>query len=1049
VWTDENKMFALKYAYKSLMRRKQKNLTIIIAIALGVALYVGVQMGDAGLKETIIKSNYDTLYRTDLQVSGELDPLIPQNITDTILEISSADKIASLDPRIEYYGAVYSDGLIENDVLISGIDPSIEDAGEFGTFLNEDNADIDASTILTQVAQDDPLDIPVKALVSTTMSEELTLDIGDEMIISFDIGNGSFVDLSLIADTIFSDTKGRGIEGSGEFSDRTSHVYIHLFEFQRRLLPEFRNHVNYIAITLDTEKTGLDRSVSKVDKNSGDIPGKGQITDIEDEIRNRLEFENMEDIRVYSRRIIIAEDVVFSLNELTGVLNLFVYILNTIALLLIVNVQIMSVDDRKNQTAVLRAIGAAKGSITRVFLIEASVVGILGGLLGTLFGIPISTMIITLVAAAFNAPTGDSSLDPGVVIQAVIFGIIISIITAVLPAMRSTGESVANALRGISAPKQPRKGYLTLIFGVLFVIFGLMSTQNAGWKTFEDQQSMVVALGLTIAGLAFLLTTVMDRRISLSIAGFILWGLAVFVLLVSIKWAESGNPNNLMTFIMFYSIIGATLLISANYDIIMKSLSKALFVFPKLRPIARVTTTGMVGRKTRGVLVFTIFSIILTMNVMIFSTAESIKIGVVDEHNWRTDGVDVVVDVQTPVPGIAENISSIETVQNVFAFRKTWIPFYRDDPSVPGLIEEPDVNFIPVTEVPESVINPSGDWGEDSLRLIFWGALSGDEDGAVSEDSIEVGTSNDKHRNISAQVFDSFYTGRIRSRERTYTVDQNREKYVTEIQQMIIGGTFGSFAGIGHGQSIYMENKGGEMEEMYVGANMFDMMGEGDSFGWGLMVTPSIAQSLPQFDRIPNPNLFLVRSSVDWYDSDSDRTDLANEIETRLNDLSDDTSLSSIYGGLLVGATSRIVKEEVEEYNFANAAFWDFLGIFTSIGLFIGVIGMSIIAIRSVSERIREIGMMRSIGFERKSVVQGVIIEIMMLSLLGLIVGLINGILFTIAIARNMFGVPEHYPTELLTLYIAGVIFISVIAGVIPGYRASRVTPSQALRYTG
>ena len=106
---------------------------------------------------------------------------------------------------------------------------------------------------------------------------------------------------------------------------------------------------------------------------------------------------------------------------------------------------------------------------------------------------------------------------------------------------------------------------------------------------------------------------------------------------------------------MFYSIIGATLLISENYDLIMRALNKALFIIPKLRPIARVTTTGMVGRKTRGVLVFTIFSIILTMNVMIFSTAESIKIGVVDEHNWRSDDIDIVVDAQTPVPGIAEN----------------------------------------------------------------------------------------------------------------------------------------------------------------------------------------------------------------------------------------------------------------------------------------------------------------------------------------------------------------------------------------------------------
>lgn len=72
-----------------------------------------------------------------------------------------------------------------------------------------------------------------------------------------------------------------------------------------------------------------------------------------------------------------------------------------------------------------------------------------------------------------------------------------------------------------------------------------------------------------------------------------------------------------------------------------------------------------------------------------------------------------------------------------------------------------------------------------------------------------------------------------------------------------------------------------------------------------------------------------------------------------------------------------------------------------------------------------------------------------MLAFLGLVVGVINGVLFTIAIAKNLFEIEPVYPIPILSLYIAGVFIISIIAGVLPGYKVSKITPSEALRYTG
>ena len=46
-------------------------------------------------------------------------------------------------------------------------------------------------------------------------------------------------------------------------------------------------------------------------------------------------------------------------------------------------------------------------------------------------------------------------------------------------------------------------------------------------------------------------------------------------------------------------------------------------------------------------------------------------------------------------------------------------------------------------------------------------------------------------------------------------------------------------------------------------------------------------------------------------------------------------------------------------------------------------------------------------------------------------------------------GIPAVYPTANLIAYVLGVIVLGIVAGIVPGYNASKITPSDALRYTG
>jgi putative ABC transport system permease protein len=228
---------------------------------------------------------------------------------------------------------------------------------------------------------------------------------------------------------------------------------------------------------------------------------------------------------------------------------------------------------------------------------------------------------------------------------------------------------------------------------------------------------------------------------------------------------------------------------------------------------------------------------------------------------------------------------------------------------------------------------------------------------------------------------------------------------------------------------------------------MFSMFGDWEMLSGAMMVTPELFEQLPGSAYISEPNLFLVKSSLGYFDAEGAR-ELAISIEQALNDLNDDSSLSA-QQGILLGATTRIVHDEVSAFWEVEAAFWDFLNIFSALGLIIGAMGMVIIAVRSVAERTREIGMMRAIGFQRKSVVFTVALELIFVSAVGLIAGVINGALMTQAFLSLMLEVPPAYPAKLLVTYVGGLVAMALLAGLLPGIRASRVPPSEALRYTG
>ena len=116
------------------------------------------------------------------------------------------------------------------------------------------------------------------------------------------------------------------------------------------------------------------------------------------------------------------------------------------------------------------------------------------------------------------------------------------------------------------------------------------------------------------------------------------------------------------------------------------------------------------------------------------------------------------------------------------------------------------------------------------------------------------------------------------------------------------------------------------------------------------------------------------------------------------------------------------------------------------VSLLVGGIGIMNVMLVSVTERTREIGLRMAVGARPRHIRQQFLIEAVVLSLVGGVVGIAAGVLAGKGMAAK-FGFPLLVRLDVVALAVGVAGAVGVVFGWYPAHRAARLDPIVALRH--
>ena len=219
----------------------------------------------------------------------------------------------------------------------------------------------------------------------------------------------------------------KGSSSLGISQDRN--VFIPLTTAQSRLMTRQKNSVSQVTILVKSSYT-LDEAQKVIEALMQD--------------RHDIFEGNPNDFTIMN-----VQEILNAVGDIMGTFTLFLGGVAAISLLVggigIMNIMLVTVTERTREIGLRKALGAKKGDILAQFLVESSVLSLVGGILGIIFGLLLAFGIARIAAIAGTEL--DVMVNPGIVLGATLFSVAVGLFFGVYPANKAANLEPVIALR--------------------------------------------------------------------------------------------------------------------------------------------------------------------------------------------------------------------------------------------------------------------------------------------------------------------------------------------------------------------------------------------------------------------------------------------------------------------------------------------------------------------------------------------------------------------------------------------------------------------------
>ncbi|MFJ2298588.1 ABC transporter permease [Oerskovia paurometabola] len=271
------------------------------------------------------------------------------------------------------------------------------------------------------------------------------------------------------------------------------------------------------------------------------------------------------------------EDIASMLGFIETFLLVFAGISLFVGGFIIANTFAMTVRQRQREFALLRAVGASPLQVFSSILVQAAIIGTLGGALGILGGLGLVTALKSVFESMGMDLAGEIPVDASMIVVSLVLGIVVSVASAALPARRAALVAPVEAMRDDS-PAQAGSLRVRGIIGAVVAGAGagavvLAVVQAAA----DDAASTGGLLGLGAVGVVvgtLLLAPVVARGVlHVMSAPFVAWAKPLGTLA---RGNVTRNPRRTAStagaLMIGMSLVGAASVLAASMQASMKNI---------------------------------------------------------------------------------------------------------------------------------------------------------------------------------------------------------------------------------------------------------------------------------------------------------------------------------------------------------------------------------------------------------------------------------------------------------------------------------------------